>query len=61
MELERKFTRAMIDIYNNAKMECGYNAARFIQMVTEKGGVATANSIINKDGGTDGFIKLWEC
>lgn len=28
--------------------------------MTEKGGVEAARSLILKDGGTDGFAKLWE-
>lgn len=59
-ELERKFNIAMRDIYEVAKRECGYNATRFMQMVAEKGGVAAAKQLISKDGGTEGFAKLWE-
>ena len=28
--------------------------------MTEKGGVDAARTLILKDGGTDGFAKLWE-
>lgn len=50
----------MVDIYHRAKRECKYNAARFIQLVTDKGGVDAARALILKDGGTEGFAKLWE-
>ena len=43
-----------------AKKECGYNAVRFLQLVSEKGGLAAAKQLINKPGGTDGFTTLWE-
>lgn len=60
-EIERKFNIAMKDIYETAKRECGYNATRFMQLLAEKGGIATAKQLISKSGGTDGFATLWEC
>lgn len=60
-ETERKFNIAMKEIYETAKRECGYNATRFMQLVAEKGGIATAKQLIRKPGGTDGFATLWEC
>lgn len=59
-DLSLQFHDSMIDIYVKAKKECKYNAARFLQVVTEKGGVEAARTLILKDGGTDGFAKLWE-
>ena len=41
-EIERRFHRAMISIYETAKRELGYNATRFLQMISEHGGLATA-------------------
>ena len=46
-----QFHDAMKDIYLRAKKECKYNAAMFILIVTEKGGVEAARSLILKDGG----------
>lgn len=60
-ETERKFNIAMKDIYETAKRECGYSATRFMQLVAEKGGIATAKQLISKPGGTDGLTILWEC
>lgn len=59
-DIEKKFNLEMVDIYLIAKKELGYNAARFIQLVSEKGGLQAAKILISKDGGTDGFKVLWE-
>ena len=58
--LEKRFEQDMISIYTTAKKECGYNAVRFLQLVSEKGGLAAAKQLINKPEGTDGFTTLWE-
>lgn len=60
-DLEKQFHQEMADIYVRAKRECGYNATRFLQLITEKGGVEAARRLISKPGGTDGFAILWEC
>ncbi|HHU83328.1 MAG TPA: hypothetical protein GXZ26_10020 [Firmicutes bacterium] len=59
-ELEKKFFEQMKEIYYRADKEIGYKATRFLQMLSEMGGVATAVSLVSKPGATDGFIKLWE-
>lgn len=58
---EKQFHQAMVEIYETAKIECGYNATRFLQLVGSKGGVAAAKQLICKPGGTEGFTTLWEC
>ena len=58
--LEKRFEQDMIDIYTTAKKECGYNASRFLQMLSAKGGLVAAKQLISKPGGTDGFTTLWE-
>ena len=58
--LEKQFEQDMIDIYTTAKKECGYNASRFLQMLSTKGGLTAAKQLISKPGGTDGFTTLWE-
>lgn len=58
--LKKDFFNEMKNIYIKADKECGYRPTRFLQMLSEKGGVKTAKSLINKSGGTEGFIKLWE-
>ena len=59
-DLERQFTKDMINIYTTAKRECGYQANRFLQLVGEKGGVSAAKQLIQKPGGTEGFAALWK-
>lgn len=59
-DLERQFTKDMMNIYTTAKRECGYQATRFLQLVGEKGGVNAAKQLIHKQSGTEGFAALWE-
>lgn len=59
-KLEMKFHEEMKNIYFSGKREIGYNAARFWQLVCDKGGVQAAKILIAKDGGSDGFVTLWE-
>ncbi|MFZ3131627.1 MAG: hypothetical protein WA125_11135 [Desulfosporosinus sp.] len=44
-DMSLQFHDSMIDIYVRAKKECKYNVARFIQVVTEKGGVVAARTV----------------
>jgi hypothetical protein len=59
-DTERQWHRAMVAIYETAKRELGYNATRFIQMLSEKGGLATAKQLLWSDTPSDGFTTLWE-
>ena len=59
-EVERRFHQAMISIYETSKRELGYNATRFLQMVSEQGGLATARQLLWSDTPSDGFTTLWE-
>jgi hypothetical protein len=61
MRIEGRFHQAMIGIYKRAKEECDYNATRFIQMVAEKGGLATAKTLLASKEPQEGFTHLWEC
>lgn len=58
--LEEKFNSDMQSIYLTAKRELGYNATRFLQLLSQKGGFQAAKILISKDGGTYGFEVLWE-
>ncbi|MEO8613178.1 MAG: hypothetical protein ABI690_35130 [Chloroflexota bacterium] len=60
-ELEQQFHEAMIQVYKNAKLHCQYNATYFLQMLNERGGIATARYLITTDNPSEGFTKLWEC
>jgi len=59
-DLEKKFNKDMINIYYEAKKELNYNATRFLQLITEKGGVRAAKQLISKEDGTSGFDTIWE-
>jgi hypothetical protein len=59
-ETERRFHRAMISIYEAAKRELGYNATRFLQMISEQGGLPTARQLLWSDAPSEGFTTLWE-
>ncbi|RBQ21270.1 hypothetical protein DP939_00640 [Spongiactinospora rosea] len=58
-ELGRRFHRAMVTVYETAKRELGYDARRFLQMLSEHGGVATAKQLVWADTPSDGFTTLW--
>lgn len=45
-ELVRLFDRAMFEIYRRAREQCDYNAVRFLQMLSEKRGLATAKHLL---------------
>ncbi|GLX01553.1 hypothetical protein [Microtetraspora sp. NBRC 16547] len=57
-EAERRFHRAMIEIYQTAKRDLGYNATRFIQMVSDRGGLGAARQLLWSDQISDGFETL---
>lgn len=59
-DLERKFNSDMQNIYNIAKKDLGYISNRFLHLISEKGGLQAAKTLISKNGGTYGFEVLWE-
>ncbi len=59
-DLERRFHREMVQIYEKAKRETGYNATRFLQMVSTEGGLATARKLLRAPAASEGFTALWE-
>lgn len=58
--IEKEFNVDMKNIYISAKKELGYNATRFLQLISKKGGLNAAKQLISKEGGTYGFEVLWE-
>jgi len=50
----------MTNIYRKTDKECGYRATRFLQILSERGGIITAKELVSKEGGTEGFLKLWQ-
>lgn len=59
-DIEQRFHRAMARIYTRAKSEAGYNATRYLQMVSELGGLQTAKQLLHAPKVSDGFTHLWE-
>ncbi len=59
-DVELRFHKAMVAIYETAKRDLGYNATRFLQMVSEQGGLATARQLLWSDQPSDGFTTLWQ-
>src|SRR5216117_1155146 len=59
-EIERQFNEAMLDVYRRAKAEAGYNATRFLGMVTELGGYETAHTLMHAPTVSEGYTALWE-
>lgn len=57
---ERRFHGAMIEVYEKAKGETGYTATRFLQMVSDLGGLAAARRLLAAPAVSDGFTALWE-
>ena len=49
----------MVGIYKVAKRDAHYNATRFLQMVSEAGGLATARQLLHATTVSDGFTSLW--
>lgn len=50
----------MKDIYRRGKVEAGYNATYFLQMLSEDGPVETARRLVNSSRPSEGFTALWE-
>ena len=59
-KLEARFQLEMVGIYERAKKECNYNATRFLQMVTDSGGLGAAKALLRAPDISDGFTALWE-
>ncbi len=56
--LERRFDAAMLDIYH-AAARLGYRPTRFLEMVVDRGGVATAHQLLAADKIQDGLAQLF--
>src|SRR5687767_4704032 len=59
-QLEEQFHQAMIEIHRRAKVEADYNATRFIGMVADRGGLATARYLLHSPKVSEGYAALWE-
>lgn len=58
-DVERRFHHAMTQIYERARVEAGYNATRFLQMVSERGGLEATRQLLRSTQASDGFTALW--
>jgi hypothetical protein len=56
---ESSFDEQMLGIYRSAK-EIQYYATRFFQMLSERGGLATAKHLLSEGPVSQGFEALWE-
>mgnify|MGYP001823559594 CR=1 FL=1 len=59
-DLELKFHRRMLQIYEQARSECGYTARRFHTMVTNQGGFQAAKALLSSSTYSEGLTRLWE-
>jgi len=59
--LQHEFHNAMIGVYEKARDACDYKPVRFLQMVQEHGGLATAKRLLAEDEVQAGLTSLWEC
>jgi TIR domain len=55
-----EFHRAMLDVFRRAKSEAGYNAAYFLRMVQDVGGLEAARRLLRAGSVSSGFTTLWE-
>lgn len=58
---ETRFHRAMVNIYQEAKRACNYNATYFLGMVSEHGGLEAAKRLLATETVSDGFGTLLLC
>jgi hypothetical protein len=58
LDLEKKFTGAMLDIYRRVVRETGYRPTYFLQMVTETSGYEAAMHLIHAGKPSDGYTEL---
>ena len=59
-DLAKRFDVPMFEIYRRAKEEAGYNATIFLRMVTERGGLSTAQYLVRSPRPSDGYTHLYE-
>ena len=60
-DLETGFYRAMVNIYQEAKRACNYNATYFLRMITDHGGLEAAKRLLATETVSDGFGTLQLC
>jgi len=58
-KVELEFDREMENVYKRAKLEAGYTASVFHQMLIRNGGLATAKQLINEVRESQGYSELY--
>jgi hypothetical protein len=61
--IDGEFQEELLNAYTEAKTKYKYNATRFIQMVSEHGGVETARRLLDTGSAAiqTGLYELWKC
>jgi hypothetical protein len=59
-DTEQRFDAAMMNIYHRARKEARYNATRYLQMLHDQGGHATAQTLLHACQVSEGYTALWE-
>lgn len=60
-DLEKQFHEQMLGVYRAALDHCNYRAVRFLQMVTERGGLQAAKDLLHGNRYPEGLTELWKC
>ncbi len=57
-KLESAFEQEMVNLHRAVKHEVRYDARRFLEKVTELGGVEAARQLLRADRFSDGFVAI---
>ncbi len=57
-ELKQQFEAELIEKCTTARLQCGYDPTRLLQMISRLGGVETAKALIRRGNASDGFTAL---
>lgn len=60
-DLVDEFNKDMVGVYKKAKEKCHYNATRYLQMISELGGLVTAKKLLAENKIHDGLTALYMC
>jgi hypothetical protein len=60
-QLEARLQQRFLDDYVTAKRQCHYRAQAFLDMILEKGAVATARQLLAADQAQSGLYELYTC
>lgn len=59
-QLVTEFEEAMVEVYRRALSEANYKASRFLTMIQDEGGLATAKYLLHAPQVSEGYTALWE-